>query len=222
MSERYRIVIAEDHTILREGLRALLSSCLEFDVVGEAEDGVEAVKSVKALRPDLMIVDLSMHKMNGVEAIKEIKRIAPNTRIVVLTVHRNEEYILAAFQAGADGYVLKYSTHEELVSAIRTVLKGQRYLSPSVSALVLERYLEVQKRLGLELSSHSLTARETEILKLIAEGFKNKQIADLLAISVKTVERHRANLMKKLDLHSGPALTAFAAERGLISAGQRF
>ena len=203
MSQRHRIVIAEDHTILREGLRALLASDPEFDVVGEAEDGLDAIKSVKSLTPDVVIMDLSMPKMNGVAAIKEIKRVTPNTKIVVLTVHKNEEYILAAFQAGSDGYVLKYAGHEELVSAIRTVLKGQPYLSPAVSAVVLEAYLDGQKGLSSQSPFRMLTNRETEVLKLIAEGYRNRQIADLLGISVKTVERHRANLMKKLDLHSG-------------------
>ena len=221
MSRRHRIVIAEDHTILREGLRALLTSDPEFDVVGEAEDGLDAIKSVKSLTPDVVIMDLSMPKMNGVAAIKEIKRITPDTKIVVLTVHKNEEYILAAFQAGSDGYVLKYASHEELVSAIRTVLKGQPYLSPAVSAVVLEAYLEGQKGLSSQSPFRALTTRETEVLKLIAEDYKNRQIADLLGISVKTVERHRANLMKKLDLHSGAALTAFALENGLICFEQR-
>jgi DNA-binding NarL/FixJ family response regulator len=221
MGRRHRIVIAEDHTILREGLRALLTSDPEFDIVGEAEDGLDAIKSVKSLTPDVVIMDLSMPKMNGVAAIKEIKRITPDTKIVVLTVHKNEEYILAAFQAGSDGYVLKYAGHEELVSAIRTVLKGQPYLSPAVSAVVLEAYLEGQKGLISQSPLRSLTARETEVLKLIAEGYKNRQIADLLGISVKTVERHRANLMKKLDLHSGATLTAFALEKGLVCSEQR-
>jgi DNA-binding NarL/FixJ family response regulator len=221
MSRRHRIVIAEDHTILREGLRALLTSDPEFDVVGEAEDGFDAINSVKSLTPDVVIMDLSMPKMNGVAAIKEIKRITPDTKIVVLTVHKNEEYILAAFQAGSDGYVLKYAGHEELVSAIRTVLKGQPYLSPAVSAVVLEAYLEGQKGLSSQSPFRALTTRETEVLKLIAEDYKNRQIADLLGISVKTVERHRANLMKKLDLHSGAALTAFALEKGLVCSEQR-
>ena len=221
MSRRHRIVIAEDHTILREGLRALLASDPEFDVVGEAEDGLDAIKSVKSLIPDVVIMDLSMPKMNGVAAIKEIKRVTPTTKIVVLTVHKNEEYILAAFQAGSDGYVLKYAGHEELVSAIRTVLKGQPYLSPAVSAVVLEAYLDGQKGLSSQSPFRMLTNRETEVLKLIAEGYKNRQIADLLGISVKTVERHRANLMKKLDLHSGASLTAFALENGLICSEQR-
>jgi DNA-binding NarL/FixJ family response regulator len=221
MTRRHRIVIAEDHTILREGLRALLASDPEFDVVGDAADGLDAIKSVISLTPDVVIMDLSMPKMNGVAAIKEIKRVTPNTKIVVLTVHKNEEYILAAFQAGSDGYVLKYAGHEELVSAIRTVLKGQPYLSPAVSAVVLEAYLGGQKKLSSQSPFRALTTRETEVLKLIAESYKNKQIADLLGISVKTVERHRANLMKKLDLHSGAALTAFALENGLIYFEQR-
>lgn len=221
MSETRRILIAEDHTIMREGLRALLNSDPEFEVVGEAEDGLEAVKAVQRLQPDLVIMDLSMPKMNGVGAIREIKRASPETKIVVLTVHRNEEYILASFQAGSDGYVLKYASHEELVSAIKTVSKGQPYLSPAVSAVVLEAYLEAQRGIEGKSPYRSLTPRETELLKLVAEGYKNKQIAELLGISVKTVERHRANLMKKLDLHSGPALTAFAVEAGLICTEER-
>jgi len=221
MSRKRRIVIAEDHTIIREGLRALLSSDPEFEIVGEAEDGIEAIKLVERLAPNLVIMDLSMPKMNGVAAIREIKRIAPETKIVVLTVHTNEEYILASFQAGSNGYVLKYASHEELVLAIRTVLNGQPYLTPAASAVVLEAYLDAQKRSDGEPFSGRLTARETEVLKLIAEGYRNKQIADLLGISVKTVERHRANLMKKLDLHSGPALTTFAMQKGLICAEQR-
>jgi DNA-binding NarL/FixJ family response regulator len=221
VSEKRRIVIAEDHTILREGLRALLASGHEFDVVGDAEDGLEAVKQVQRLRPDVVIMDLSMPKINGVEAIKEIKRVVPDTKIVVLTVHKNEEYVLASFQAGSDGYVLKYASHDELVSAIRTVLKGEPYLSPAVSAVVLKAYVGGQKGPDNPMPCHALTAREKEVLKLIAEGYKNKQIADLLGISIKTVERHRSNLMKKLDLHSGSALTAFALQKGFICAEQK-
>jgi DNA-binding NarL/FixJ family response regulator len=221
MMRKRSIVIAEDHTIIREGLRALLSSDPEFEIVGEAADGIEAIKVVERLAPNLVIMDLSMPKMNGIAAIREIKRIAPETKILVLTVHTNEEYILASFQAGSNGYVLKYASHAELVLAIRTVLSGQPYLTPAASAVVLEAYLDGQKGSDGEPFCRSLTARETEVLKLIAEGYRNKQIADLLGISVKTVERHRANLMKKLDLHSGPALTTFAMQKGLICAEQR-
>ena len=215
MKEESRIVIAEDHTILREGLRSLLSSEPELRVVGEAKDGREAIRRVEQLEPDLILMDLSMPRMNGVEAIREIKNRIPETKVLALTVHKAEEFVLEVLQAGADGYVLKDASSEELVMAIRSVLEGQRYLSPAVSQMVIEGYLAGRKT-G-ESSWDTLTKREREILKLIAEGHKNKEIADYLCISVKTVEKHRANLMKKLDLHSAAALTAYAMERGLVT-----
>jgi len=217
MSQKVRIVIAEDHTILREGLRSLLSSHPSFEIVGEAEDGREAIRCVEKFKPDLILTDLSMPKMNGMEAIKEIKRESPATKVLVLTVHKAEEYILATFRAGADGYILKDSTHSELVMAVKKVLDGKRYISPEISEKVIEGYLEGKKTLKSRTSWETLTQREREILKLIAEGYKNKEIADDLCISVKTVEKHRANLMEKLDLHNIQALTAFAIERGLVS-----
>lgn len=215
MKEESRIVIAEDHTILREGLRSLLSSEPELRVVGEAKDGREAIRRVEQLEPDLILMDLSMPRMNGVEAIREIKNRIPETKVLALTVHKAEEFVLEVLQAGADGYVLKDASSEELVMAIRSVLEGQRYLSPAVSQMVIEGYLAGRKT-G-ESPWDTLTKREREILKLIAEGHKNKEIADYLCISVKTVEKHRANLMKKLDLHSAAALTAYAMERGLVT-----
>ena len=217
MSPKVRIVIAEDHTILREGLRSLLSSNPNFEIVGEAKDGREAIRCVEKLKPDLILTDLSMPRMNGMEAIKEIKRESPATKVLVLTVHKAEEYILATFRAGADGYILKDSTHSELVMAVRKVLGGQHYISPEISEKVIEGYLEGKKTLKSRTSWETLTQREREILKLIAEGYKNKEIADDLCISVKTVEKHRANLMEKLDLHNIQALTTFAIERGLVS-----
>ncbi|MGA2517285.1 MAG: response regulator transcription factor [Thermodesulfobacteriota bacterium] len=217
MSEKVRIVIAEDHTILREGLRSLLSSNANFEVVGEAGDGREAIRQVKKLKPDLILSDLSMPRMNGMEAIKEIKRESPATKILVLTVHRAEEYILATFRAGADGYLLKDSTHSELLMAVKKVLSGTRYISPEISEKVIEGYIEGKKSLKSRTSWETLTQREREILKLIAEGYRNKEIAEDLCISVKTVEKHRANLMEKLDLHSIQALTTFAIEKGLVS-----
>jgi two-component system response regulator NreC len=215
--EKKRIVIAEDHTILREGLRALLSSDPEFEVVGEAEDGRGAVKCVEGLLPDLVLMDLSMPRMNGMDAIMEIKRRCPETKVLVLTVHRTEEYILATLRAGADGYVLKDATHAELMMGIKSVLKGKPYLSPEVSDKVIEGYLEGRKSLRTNTPWDTLTQREREVLKLIGEGYKNQVIADYLYISVKTVEKHRANLMKKLDLHTSSALTAFAMEKGLVT-----
>jgi DNA-binding NarL/FixJ family response regulator len=172
---------------------------------------------VEELGPDLILTDLSMPKMNGVEAIREIKKRAPETKVLALTVHKAEEFILEVLQAGADGYILKDASSEELIMAIKSVLGGKRYLSPSVSQMVIEGYLEGRKSFTSSSPWDTLTKREREILKLIAEGHKNKEIADYLYISVKTVEKHRANLMKKLDLHSAAALTAYAMERGLVT-----
>jgi DNA-binding NarL/FixJ family response regulator len=217
MSQKVRIVIAEDHTILREGLRLLLSSNPNFEVVGEAEDGREAIRCAEKFKPDLILTDLSMPRMNGMEAIREIKKQSPRTKILVLTVHKTEEYILATLKAGANGYILKDSTHAELMIAVKNVLSGKHYISPGISEKVIEGYLEGRKTLKIRTSWETLTQREREILKLIAEGYKNKEIADDLCISVKTVEKHRANLMEKLNLHNVQALTAFAIEKGLIS-----
>ncbi len=217
MSRKSRIVIAEDYTILREGLRSLLSSSPEFEIVGEAEDGRKAIEWVQKTKPDLILMDLSMPRMNGMEAIREIKRGSKETKILVLTMHRTEEYIVATLKAGADGYVLKDATHSELIMAIRNVLGGRRYISPAISEQVIEGYLEGKKTSKPLTTWETLTQREREILKLIAEGHRNKKIADYLCISVKTVEKHRANLMNKLNLHSISALTALALEKGLIS-----
>ncbi len=214
---RQRIVIAEDYTILREGLRSLLSSHPEFEIVGEAEDGQEAIRSVEKLKPDLALMDLSMPRMNGMDAIKEIKKRSPETKVLVLTVHKTEEYIHAALQSGADGYILKDSTHAELGMAIKHILEGKRYISPGISESLIEGYLEGRKKEKPPSAWDTLTQREREILKLIAEGYKNKAIGEYLCISVKTVEKHRANLMKKLDLHNIQSLTALALEKGLVN-----
>jgi DNA-binding NarL/FixJ family response regulator len=186
-------------------------------IVGEAGDGLEAIHCVRDHRPDLILLDLSMPRMTGLDAIKEIRRVSEDTKIIVLTVHSTEEYILATLQAGADGYVLKDAHSTELMTAIRHVLDGRRYLSPSISGTIIDGLLQGKKASGIKSSWETLTQREREILKLIAEGHKNKDIADLLCIILKTVEKHRANLMDKLDLHNVAALTALAAEKGLIN-----
>lgn len=216
MKRPYKIMIAEDHTILRQGLRALLSSDPDFQIVGEAEDGREAVRSAETLSPDLILMDLSMPKMTGTEAIREIRKRSKDTKIVVLTVHKGEDYVLSALKAGADGYVLKDANRDELATAIKKVLEGKRYLSPDISGKVIEGYLEGKKALKTKTSWDTLTQREREILKLIAEGYKNKEVAESLFISVKTVQKHRSNLMEKLDLHNTAALTVFAIEKGLV------
>jgi len=217
MAQNYRIVIAEDYTILREGLRSLLSADPAFEIVGEAEDGRQAIERAAELKPDLVLLDLSMPRTSGLDAIREIKRLSPQTRICVLTIHKAEEYILATLEAGADGYVLKEASHAELTLAIRSILEGKRYLSPGVSGKVIEGYLGGRKTFKTTTPWDTLTQREREILKLIAEGYRNSEIAEYLFISVKTVEKHRANLMKKLNLHSTAALTAYGIEKGLVT-----
>ncbi len=217
MQNKLQIVLADDHTILREGLRALLSADPNFEIVGEAGNGREAVRCVEKLGPDLLLMDLSMPRMSGMDAISEIKKRYPETKIIALTVHKTEEYLLSTLQAGVDGYVLKDATHDELVMAIHSVMAGKPYLSPGISYKVIEGYLEGKEN-SLSVSSwQRLSQREREVLKLIAEGYKNKEIAEDLCISLKTVEKHRANLMKKLDLHNAAGLTVYAVERGLVS-----
>jgi DNA-binding NarL/FixJ family response regulator len=217
MSEKHKIIIADDHRILREGLRALLSSDPELEVVGEAEDGQEAIRVVEKFKPGLVLMDLSMPRMNGMDAIKEIKKRSPDTKVLVLTVHKTDEYILATLQAGADGYVLKDSTNVELRMAIKNVLSGKFFISPGISGKVIEGYLQNKRPLKPSTPWDTLTSREKGILKLIAEGYRNKWIANFLCISVKTVEKHRANLMQKMDLHSVSFLTRLAIEKGLIT-----
>lgn len=211
-----KVVIAEDHTILRDGLHSLLTDTNEFEVLAGAKDGIEAIKYATEHQPDILLLDLSMPKMNGIAAIREIKRQSPATKIMALTIHRDDEYILSAFEAGADGYCLKDAHFEEVLKAIRTVLSGKTYMSPEVSEKVLEGYLEGKKNIKNASSWDTLTQREKEVLKLIAEGYKNAEIADMLFISVKTVNKHRSNLMQKLDLHNASALTAYAIKKGLV------
>jgi DNA-binding NarL/FixJ family response regulator len=216
MENQVKILIAEDHTILREGLKALLLASTDLAIIGEADDGRQAVHLAERLSPDLILMDLSMPRMDGLEAIREIKKRWPQIKVLALTVHKTEEYVLSTLKAGVDGYLLKDATHQEMMTAIRSVLGGGRYLSPGVSDKVIAGYLG-GKEIGKTQSIwDTLTAREREILKLIGEGFKNKDIAAQLGISPKTVEKHRANLMEKLDLHNTSELTTYAIEKGLV------
>lgn len=215
--KKHTLVIAEDHQILRQGLRSLLSGSRDLEVVGEAGDGLQTIRCVLETEPDLLLLDLNMPKMNGISVILEIKRQCPKTRILALTMHKEEDFILQAFQAGANGYCLKSASHEELLLAIESVLSGKHYVSPEISGTVLEGYLEDRKTIRKESLWESLTQREREVLKLVGEGYHNKEIADYLCISIKTVEKHRANIMEKLDLHTASALTAYAIEKGLVT-----
>jgi DNA-binding NarL/FixJ family response regulator len=203
MTAPHRIVIAEDHTILREGLRSLLSERREFSVVGEAGDGLAAIALVKELKPDLVLMDLSMPRLAGIDAIREITKHHPGTRVVALTVHKTAEYLLAARAAGALGYVLKDDSSAELLAAIRSVLAGKPYLSAAVRALLTGASPEGGS-VGSGTLWDAVTARERAVMKLIAEGHRNREIAGLLGISAKTVEKHRANLMGKLAFTTPP------------------
>jgi len=211
-----RLVIAEDHTVVRDGLRSLFNLESDLEVVGEAGDGMEVLRRINQTNPDLVILDLSMPKMDGISVIKEINKQSMNTKILILTMHRDEEFILETFRSGAHGYCLKTSSGKEVLMAIRAVLSGKQYVSPEISGQILEGYLESKKTIKEKSSWELLTQREKEILKLVGEGYKNKEISDYLFISVKTVEKHRSNIMEKLQLHTASALTAYAIERGLV------
>ena len=216
METRRKIVIAEDHTILRAGLRALLSGQNGLEVIGEAGDGREAIRKVDTLQPDLLLIDLSMPKLNGIDAIREIKSQHPEIKIIVLTVHKSDEYIIAALKAGANGYMLKDASQNELLLAIDYVINGKTFLSPSISDKVVDAFLNTDKKDKPAAVLDNLTAREREILKLVAEGNTNKKIAEHLCISLKTVEKHRSNLMQKLDLRNTAALTAYAIAKKMV------
>ena len=217
MAGAKKIIIAEDHRLFREGIKALLEKNSDFQIVGEAGDGLEAIRCARKNKADLMILDLSMPKLGGISAIREIKRQFPNIKILVLTIHQSDQYVLETFEAGADGYCLKDAGRNELQVAIDSVLAGNTYLSPGISELVMEGYIEGRKRLKTKTTWDTITQREREVLKLLGEGYQNKEIAELLHISVKTVEKHRANIMSKLDLHNAAALTAYAIEKGLVT-----
>jgi DNA-binding NarL/FixJ family response regulator len=217
MGEKFKIVIAEDYTIVRQGLKSLLESFSDFEVVGEAVNGKEAIESAGRLKPDLVLMDLSMPKTDGITAIKEIKRSRPQTRILALTVHKTEGHVRMALESGADGYIIKDASCTELEMAIRNILAGKSYLSPEISDGIIQGYLSGIKAADTETKTGNLTPREVEVLKLIAEGYKSKEIAEYLSISINTVDKHRANLMGKLDLHNASALTHFALKEGLVN-----
>ena len=215
MHTRKRVIIGEDHTILREGLSALISALPDYQVVDEAKDGIETIEAVDELSPDLVLIDISMPKLNGIKAIREIKARHPQTKIVVLTVHDEEEYVLAAYRAGAEGYVLKNAPKDELTEALSEVSNGRRFLSAALHDKLSthSNTIDVGKN---SLSLNRLTPREQQILRLIAEGHTNKEIAKVLSISFKTVGSHRTNLMKKLGLHNASEVTAYARKRGIV------
>ncbi|RJQ49236.1 MAG: DNA-binding response regulator [Desulfobacteraceae bacterium] len=215
MADKRKIVIAEDNTLLRESLRMVIEKEKGLTIVGEAADGFEAIRITEKHQPDLVLIDLTMPKMNGISAVKEIKRRCPKTRVLVMTIHDDEEYVLSAFESGADGYFLKSGAYDVLLNAIECVMGGKNYLAPDIAGHLLASCFDNGRRSRGRGTSGALTSREKEILKLIAEGYKTSQIADLLCISARTVQKHRSNMMHKLELHSTAALTAYAIQKDL-------
>ena len=213
---KIRVLLADDHTILRAGLRMMLNAQPDIEVVGEASDGRQALTEAQRLQPDVVLMDITMPEMNGIEATRQIKRSLESTRVLILTMHENEEYLFQVLRAGASGYILKEAADTELISAIRVVYSGRFYMSPSAQTMMVGDYL-LRVRSGEERDSYSaLTEREREILKLVAEGLTNNQIAERLFISPKTVDTHRTHIMDKLNLHSRAELVKYAMRRGLL------
>jgi DNA-binding NarL/FixJ family response regulator len=211
------VVIAEDHKLFREGLKSMLERRGDLEIISEAPDGLEALRYIRKHQPDLLLLDLSMPRLSGISVIKDVKSQFPAVKILTLTIHESDQYVLEAFNAGADGYCIKDASRNELMVAIDSVLEGKTYISPGIADNVMEGYLEERKKLKTKTAWDTITQREREVLKLLAEGYLNKEIANFLHISAKTVEKHRANIMKKLDLHNAASLTAYAIENGLVT-----
>lgn len=212
-----RILLADDHAVVRSGLRALLQQQDGLQVVGEASDGREAVALVENLQPDVVVMDLTMPNLNGVEAARQITSKFPQMAVVILSMHSDEAYVLRALKAGARGYLLKEAAEADLISAIRAVQQGKAFFSPAVSKVLVQDYIRQLQDRDIEDSYELLTPRERELLQLFAEGKSNKDVANMLNLSVYTVETHRGNMMEKLGLHTVPELILYAVRKGVIS-----
>jgi two-component system response regulator NreC len=212
-----RILLADDHTIMRGGLRLLLERQPDFSVVAEASDGREAVEQAAASTPDVVVLDIAMPNLSGIEAATRINQMLPHTAIVILSMHSDEGYVLRALKAGAKGYLLKDSAESDLVQAIRAASEGKAFFSPEISRILVEDYVREMGKRGTEDSYQLLTPREREILQLLAEGKSNKEIATALNLSLYTVETHRRNVQEKLNLHSLAELILYAVRKGIIA-----
>lgn len=213
-----RLLIVDDHAVVRSGLKLLLGEKQNINVVGEAADGDEAIRQAEALRPDVILMDLSMpHGKDGMTATEELKKLLPDIYILILTMHDDEQYLFRAIQAGASGYILKNAPHEELLTAIRYVAAGNAYLTPLATKRLMGQYIEKVKNGEGADEFSSLSEREKEVLSWTAKGYSNKDIAESLIISVKTVETHKSNLMEKLGLKSRPDLIKYAMKKGLLT-----
>jgi two-component system response regulator NreC len=215
--ERTRVLIADDHAVVRAGLRLLIDGQEDMEVVDEAGDGWQTVEKTATIRPDVVLLDITMPGLSGLEAAREIKRKAPDVKLLVLTMHDDEAYLRQFLQIGASGYVVKKAADTELVAAIRAVQRGETFVYPSLTQALVDRYLERQDTAPFAGSSEELTTRETEVLRLVAQGYTSQQIADRLSISVNTVETHRAHIMDKLGLRGRAELVRYALAKGLLT-----
>jgi len=211
-----RVLIVDDHALLREGIIAFLKHHEDFEVVGEASNGLQAIEKAEKLRPEVIIMDISMPELGGIEATVEIKKRQPDIKVLILSQYDDKEYVSRLLKAGVSGYILKHAVGTDLVTAIRAVAKGESYLYSSIATKVIDGYLGKSGELSVEDPYEKLTDREKQVLKLIAEGYSHKEVASRLNISVKTVIAHQTNMSEKLDLHSRAALIKFAISKGII------
>jgi two-component system response regulator NreC len=214
---RLRILLGDDHTLLRQGLRKILQERSDWDVIAEAGDGREAVRQALAVQPDVAILDIGMPLMNGIEATRQIVRRRPDTHVLILSMHANEAYIIQALKAGAKGYLLKDSADTELIRGVAAVASGKSFFSPAVAKVMLDDYVRHLAEKGIADRFDSLSEREREIFQLVAEGRSTKEIAELLSVSPATIETHRAHVLQKLDVHNTAELVLYAVRRGVIS-----
>ena len=215
--KKIRVLLADDHQLMRSGIRLMLEREGDLMVAGEASDGREAVALAKSLKPDVVVMDIGMANLNGIEAARQMTQDMPELAVLMLSMHSDESYVLRALKAGAKGYLLKDSAEQDLIKAVHVVAGGKSFFSPAVSRVLLDDYVRKLKRSGADDAYDLLTPRERELLQLIAEGKSNKDIANLLNLSVYTVESHRSNLMEKLNLRGLPELILYAVRRGIIS-----
>lgn len=212
-----RILLADDHTVMRNGLRLLLERQYDLEVIGEAADGREAVELAASGKPDVVVMDIAMPHLNGVEATRQIVNRSPHTAVAILSMHSDESYVIRSLKAGARAYLLKDSAEADLIAAIQAITRGKSFFSPAVSRLLKEDYMHQLAEVGAEDSYDLLTNREREVLQLVAEGKSNKDVANLLNLSLYTVETHRTHILQKLNLHSVPELILYAVRKGIIS-----